>query len=330
MTKKPKMTYDELERAYELQLREISHAQDLAEMVRPRKVNLIKMPGIDYYGLVQPLYGRGGGDYFNVVNFKRYHLDERITEAERFLKEIAGKDDRDIERSKHLLETLKKNRDRIGIIVADASGHMITDCIPIAHLHSALKIGVIRELREHGEVTKRLFEELNTRFYNLMYSPEAVDKPQPFVTFVYGEISNEGIFRYTLGGHPAPIIFSNILNEIRPIDKSQMQSTSPLGVAPSRYNIYSEQFEHNGNTTEELPVNDIKLMGQGDLLLLYTDCLVEHEDEQHVNFADTRLEDILRESKTGTAREIYNRIWEEMRHFAPLQDDFALVVIKKK
>ena len=310
----PKMTYEELEK-------EIHHAQDLAEMVRPRKVNLIKMPGIDYYGLVHPLYGRGGGDYFNVVNFKRYHLDERISIEEENSKKTGDTS---------LLEMLKRNRDRIGILIADASGHMVTDCIAVAHLHSAFKIGVTRELREHGEVTKGLFEELNTRFYNLMYSEESTNKPQPFMTFVYGEISNNGRFRYTLGGHPEPIIFSANFNKIMPIDKSQMQSTSPLGVAPSKYNIYSEQFEHNGHTAEDLPINDIKLMGQGDLLLLYTDCLTEHENDNHVNFADTRLEDILRESKNGTSREIHNHIFEEMKKFAKLEDDFAMVVIKKK
>ena len=41
--------------------------------------------------------------------------------------------------------------------------------------------------------------------------------------------------------------------------------------------------------------------------------LPEHENDNHVNFADTRLEDILRESKNGTSREIHNHIFEEMK-----------------
>ena len=98
---------------------------------------------------------------------------------------------------------------------------------------------------------------------------------------------------------------------------------------PSDFNPYIERFPATKKTKGHYPVNEITLLGKGDVLLLYSDCLTEHEKEK-VNFAETRLEDILRRAKDGSAQEIHNHILSEMVFFSPLEDDLTLVVIKKK
>ena len=46
-------------------------------------------------------------------------------------------------------------------------------------------------------------------------------------------------------------------------------------------------------------------------------------------FKDTRLEQILRDTKGGSASNVYEAIVREMRAFAPLEDDLTIAVIKK-
>lgn len=53
-----------------------------------------------------------------------------------------------------------------GVAVVDVSGHLITDALMAAMLHQAFLLGSIYELDMFGQITRRLFENLNTRFYN--------------------------------------------------------------------------------------------------------------------------------------------------------------------
>ena len=52
-----------------------------------------------------------------------------------------------------------------GIAVIDVSGHRVTDALLTAMLHQAFLLGSLYELDMFGQITKRLFENLNTRFY---------------------------------------------------------------------------------------------------------------------------------------------------------------------
>ena len=102
----------------------------------------------------------------------------------------------------------------------------------------------------------------------------------------------------------------------------------PMGIFPSDFHIDYEAFGKAAITKKRYSVNEINLLGIGDIMLLYTDALIEHEKD-NVNFKDTRLEQILRETKSGSARHIYETIVAEMRDFAPLDDDLTIAVIKK-
>ena len=53
---------------------------------------------------------------------------------------------------------LAEIRSRLGILVADVSGHKLTDALAAAMLHQAFLTGVLYELDRFGEVTTRLFE----------------------------------------------------------------------------------------------------------------------------------------------------------------------------
>src|SRR3989442_12596770 len=68
-------------------------------------------------------------------------------------------------------------------------------------LHQALLLGSLYELDTFGHITRRLFENLNTRFYQ----SSSLHK---FVTMIYGEISEDSTFRFLSAAHPPPVVFS--------------------------------------------------------------------------------------------------------------------------
>jgi serine phosphatase RsbU (regulator of sigma subunit) len=70
-------------------------------------------------------------------------------------------------------------------------------------------------------------------------------------------------------------------------------------------------------------------MGRGDILLLYTDGLTEHEGADGRYFPGV-LERKLREVKHLDARYIYEAITTDLVAFAEPMDDASVVVIKLK
>jgi len=154
------------------------------------------------------------GDHLAMLNFAEYHPEDKIREAEE-----AG--------NLLLVATLAGNLDRFGILVADAAGHRIGDSVTANYLHAAFKTGVAYELARHGEVPAGLFEMLNTIFYNRM-TPEFLES-KPFVTLLYGEVRNDGRFRFLSAGHPPLIFYSQKFNKIVALSDEQTRSSTPLG-----------------------------------------------------------------------------------------------------
>jgi len=76
-------------------------------------------------------------------------------------------------------------------------------------------------------------------------------------------------------------------------------------------------------------VNKIHLMGTGDILILFTDGLMEHGIEQGIPWFDKILDRTVREVKDLPAEEIYRHIAGDMRKHAPPSDDISFVIIKK-
>jgi serine phosphatase RsbU (regulator of sigma subunit) len=104
-------------------------------------------------------------------------------------------------------------------------------------------------------------------------------------------------------------------------------SFPPLGMLPS-FNVIDR------NTTpsllgfkERYEMNEWTLMGRGDILLLHTDGLTEHEGPGGRYFPG-RLEQCLRRVKQLDARQIYDAINADLVEFAPPIDDVSVVVIK--
>lgn len=287
---------------------ELDNFQDMARHLKPSSGENPKLNGIDIYGDIIPLNGIIGGDHIIYVDFKqRYDLNARIQKAK----------DRGRE---NIIPKLEECRKKAGIVVADVSGHQITDALLAAMLHQAFLLGAMYEMDYYGNITEKLFENINTRFFN----SSSVSK---FLTMIYGEISEDGRFQFLSAGHPMPFVYSSKHKRIVDFPEEKMVSFPPIGTLPSQRDIDRSTNESVLGFKEEYEVNEWNLMGDGDILIIYTDGLIEHERGEEL-YAPTHLEKKLHEVKDKSAKEIFDAIKYDLLAFAEPQDDISFVVIK--
>lgn len=287
---------------------ELDNFQDIVRYIKPSPGEIPRLSGVDVYGETIPLNGIVGGDHITYVDFKkRYDLNARIKKAL-----DRGRDD--------VVRKLDECRRKAGIMLADVSGHQITDALLAAMLHQAFLLGAIYEMDYYGNITAKLFENLNTRFYN----SSNVSK---FVTMIYGEISEDGRFQFLSAGHPMPIVFSRKYGRIVDVPAELMVSFPPIGTLPSQRDIDRRANESVLGFKEDYEINEWDLMGAGDVLIMYTDGLLEHERDGEDYFPG-HLERKLAQVNDLSAREIFCALKEDFLAFAKPQDDISYVVIK--
>lgn len=287
---------------------EIENFREIASHFQPSPGDLPELEGVEVAGATIPFNGVIGGDHIIYIDFKkRYDLDRRIERA------------REQEDQKKL-DNLLKCSHRAGIVVADVSGHRFTDALVTVMLHQALLLGTLYELDYRGEITVRLFENLNGRFYK-------TSSVSRFVTLLYGEISDEGRFRFVSAAHPLPLVFSRLYDEFVPISEDSFITFPPIGTMPSRSDIDLKGEPSVLGYKDRYAVNEINLMGSGDIMLLFTDGLSELESDGSPYLPD-RLEQRLREIKDRSAAEICEEIKKDVLALGP-HDDVSFVVIKR-
>src|SRR4030095_7541875 len=260
----------------------------------------------DTHGASLALNGRVGGDHLIYVDFKqRFDLDARIqraTEQNRF----------------GVIANLKRCQRMAGIVLIDVSGHRVTDALLAAMLHQAFLLGAIYELDMFGRITRRLFENLNTRFYKSSGAHK-------FVSMIYGEISEDARFRFLSAGQPPPAVFSNQHDRFMEVS---LISFPPVGMLPSLGMIDEAATDRPRGFKDRYTLNDWSLMGSGDILLLHTDGLADHRQGEQ-DYFPSRMEHTVRRVKEGSARAIYEAVREDLVAFDDPADDVSLVVIKR-
>jgi serine phosphatase RsbU (regulator of sigma subunit) len=286
-----------------------------AQHLAPAPGAVPRMPGIDIYGVSVPLNGVVGGDLITYVNYQdRFDLDARIQRAI-FLGH---------EKMAQALQRLKRTG---GILVADVAGHEFVDAMRALMLHQAFHTGALYEMDLNGEITVKLFEQINTRFLksktlrNLNLDRDA----GAFVTLIYGEIASTGRFRFVSAGHPAPLVFSREYNCFVDICPDRFFSYPPIGLQPIEDHADVRHYERALGYKKHYSLNELNLMGRGDILLLYTDGLTDGFSE----FAQKDLERIVSCVISQSAQEICHAILEGRSAVANQSDDLSLVVIKR-
>jgi len=290
-------------------LDELGNFQDIAQHLLPTAGELPRLQGIDVYGKTMPLNGSVGGDHLIYVDFKqRFDLEARIAHA------IAkGRTE--------VVDNLRRSQRKAGIVLVDVSGHRMTDALLAAMFHQAFLVGAIYELDTFGTITQRLFENLNSRFYQSSGTHK-------YISLIYGEISEDARFRFVSAAHPFPSVFSRRHDRFMEVSPDLCVSFTPLGMQPSLHAIDRQRIGASAlGFKDRYEINEWWLMGAGDILLLHTDGLLEHLRGTEAYFPG-RLEALLRAVKDRSAKEIVEAIEADLRAFAPPADDISLVAIK--
>jgi serine phosphatase RsbU (regulator of sigma subunit) len=292
------------------ELSEILNFQKIAKNIKPGPGEVPDIKGLDIYGETLSLLGEVCGDHIIYVDFnKRFNLDERIKLALR-----NGKPD--------IAAKLHQLKNKAGILLSDVSGHSITDHLLNAMLHQAFLVGASYELTNNGEITLDLFETINQRFYH----SSGIGK---FITLIYGEIENNGDFRFISAGHPLPVIFSNEFNRIVNIDDLNLVNFPPIGMFPSESDIDGKEIQSLLGFKQKYAVNTLNVMGYGDILILFTDGFTE-QDKGELDYMAQRVEKLLMNKKHLSAKDIFFSIKEDFREYCPSPDDDATILLIKK
>jgi serine phosphatase RsbU (regulator of sigma subunit) len=288
---------------------ELENFHELARSLVPAPGDVPSVRGVEIFGGTLPLSGSLGGDLIVYVDFKQvFDLDARIHQA----LELGRLD---------VVEHLQACQRKAGIAVVDVSGHRITDAFLAATLHQEILLGAIYELDLSGRVTSRLFENLNTRFYQSWGENR-------FASLMYAEISDDGRFQFLSAALPPPLVFSRRHGRFMEVEQDRCVSSPPLGVVPSRHVTDRNKTSSVLGFKDDYTVNDWVLMGEGDVLLLYTDGLAEHRRPGDP-YCPRHLEQKLLEVSEANAQEIFEAVTNDLRGFSKCRDDISLVVIKR-
>lgn len=290
---------------------ELKNFEEIVSVINPSSGNLPELKGFDVYGDSIPLNGFAGGDHIIYIDFnKRYDLGKRIAEAKK-----SGND--------KVAENLESMKTRSGVLISDVAGHKITDAVLAAMLHQSFLTGILYELSQFGEITHKLFENLNSRFYRSSSFSR-------FITMIYGEILLDGTFRFINAGHPPPVIFSGEKDRLWRIGQDKIVNFPPIGTLPSKDDPDARKNYSRLGYKKRYSISRINLIHKGDILILYTDGLLEHGLEQGIPYFHNNLEKFLSTVKNKNARDIGKLLKMNILKHAQPEDDISFVLIKKE
>ena len=193
------------------------------------------------------------------------------------------------------------DKERLGVVIGDAASKGFSAASQALYVSGALRMGV-----EYQTKISTLIRRLN-RLVNRTFSTEQ------FISMVYAELtdSDSGLVIYVNAGHSLPLLFHAASGEVE-----RLSSTGHL-IGPFPGESYRSEYA---------------LMAKGDVLLLYTDGIIEATNEHEGMYGEQRLVKALRENFGKTPREVCAAILEEVQLFskdAEYSDDKTLVVIKR-
>ncbi len=289
---------------------EINNLQDIALSNSPLPGEIPNLNNIDISGRIIPLNGKVGGDHIIYIDFnRRYNLDYKIDQAS----------------SETVKENLQGLKTKGGVLISDVAGHNMSDSFLTGNLHNSFLLGLLYELERHGEVTTDLFEKLNTRFYNSSLVKSSFQK---FIAMIYGEVSEEGKFRFISAAQPTPIVFSNKEDKIKSFEGVFLNNSPPLGLFPSEVSVEEIQRGRPLILKDSYKINQIDLEERGDIILLHSDGLSDHNIKGR-DYVPERLESLLQETKELSAEEISVKLKKDLLEFAEPSDDISYIVLKK-
>ncbi len=195
-----------------------------------------------------------------------------------------------------------EGENRLGIAVGDAASKGLDAAAEAMYISGAIRMASYFQLK---------ISALMSRLNNLINQIFSDDR---FTSLFYGELSenSKGLFLYSNAGQNPPYLLKNKKKII------ELSSTGPL-LGPTPHSIYETDSVHINN---------------GDVLVIYSDGIVEAANDKYQFFGETRLKRLIKKYAELPPKMMALTILDEVEKFATLQskyqDDATLVIIKRK
>jgi len=194
---------------------------------------------------------------------------------------------------------LPLGEESFGAAIADASGHGLLAALLVRDVYVGLRMGIGGDLK-----IARTIERLN----RILNKSRLTTK---FVSLFYGEFDAYGEIVYVNAGHTLPVHY-----HARDGSFTELESTGMvLGPSP--------QARYGRRAVRMLP---------GDVMILFTDGIVEAHDGKGREFGTARVRRVVAELRKRTAKEISERLIHDVRKWSagtPMEDDQTVVVIRR-
>ena len=189
-------------------------------------------------------------------------------------------------------------RNRLGIVIADASGKGMPAALLIAQTQA-----IIRSEVNTGNPIATIMKNMNRQI-------AASTSSEKYVTLFYGELDTlNSMFHYVNAGHNYPIL-------VRASGRVELLETGGpiIGALPGmEYDSTSVQLEPD------------------DLLFLFTDGLSEAMNSEGKEYGEKRIRDFVTTARTKDPETIITEILRDVRRFDPSyppQDDTTIIAMK--
>jgi len=194
-----------------------------------------------------------------------------------------------------------------GISLFDVSGHGVASAL-ITIL--AKPVFYRNFIKSHNESLDSVFEKSNR---DLLAELGGVNA---FITGIMLRLCGDRI-EYINAGHPDLLLRNGADNSVIMIDEHDHKFKGhPIGLNSPCLSYKTHQFT----------------AASGDVILMYSDCLLECRNESGEFYGDNRLFEVFTAAQAGTARGIMDYIVNDFYKFAGnnIHDDLTLIVLRKK
>jgi hypothetical protein len=192
---------------------------------------------------------------------------------------------------------------KLGIAVGDVSGKGVP-----AAIYMTLTKGILQSHAEEDPSPKHVLSKVN----HLMY--RSIERSW-YVSMFYAVLdSNRRLLKFARAGHNPAIVFSSGASETR------LLQTAGIGLGLEKGDLF----------TKTLVEGELQL-SPGDTLVFYTDGFTEAMNRDLEEFGTDRFLDLLHRNDNGSAEQLVQQAFEEVREFAgdhPQHDDMTIVVLK--
>ena len=188
---------------------------------------------------------------------------------------------------------------RLGVVIADVSGKGIPAALFMAYSETVIRFAMTLDLSP-GEMLARANQFMI-----------ANSKSKMFTTVFIGLLDTKsGVFEYANAGHNPPLIY-----------RSSDQQATYLDVSGVALGIFNDAHFASHRT----------MLSSDDILMLYTDGLIEAIDAHEEEYGEERLSSLLQRVASQNASDMIRNVVHAIEEFAAVDgifDDLTLLVLR--